>query len=102
VRACVQRNWQTGRSSGSAAGRRGGTPCSHWLTACRQRGALGRPEQHGAVRNQGAPHERVALPLLVVMAQQRRRIARDTDSPHLKLIAELYDKCDLVLLQARA
>ena len=55
-----------------------------------------------AMRCQGSPQERVALPLLVVMAQQRRRIARDTDSPHLKLIAELYDKCDIVLLQACA
>lgn len=55
-----------------------------------------------AIRCQGLPQERVALPLLVVMAQQRRRIPRDTDSPHLKLIAELYDKCDIVLLQVRA
>lgn len=50
---------------------------------------------------QGPPKDRIAMPLLVAMAQQRRRIARDMEVPHLKLIAELYDKCEVVLIQAR-
>jgi hypothetical protein len=43
----------------------------------------------------------LALPLLVMLAQQRQHIAAATDSPHLKLIAELYDKCQETLYQAR-
>lgn len=43
----------------------------------------------------------MALPLLIVLAQQRRRLARDLDVQHLKLIGEAYDRCDVVLLQVR-
>jgi len=49
------------------------------------------------VWSQGAPQEQLALPLLIMLAQQRRYIAAQTDSPHLKLIAELYDKCQETL-----
>jgi hypothetical protein len=34
-----------------------------------------------------------------MLAQQRRYIAAATDSRHLKLIAELYDKCQETLYQ---
>lgn len=41
--------------------------------------------------------DKLLLPLYVMLAQQRRYIAVSTDSPHLKLIAELYDKCQETL-----
>ncbi|KAK9839458.1 hypothetical protein WJX81_003560 [Elliptochloris bilobata] len=49
---------------------------------------------------QGDPSDSVALSLLIVMAQQRRRITRSGQSPEeLKLIADLYDRCEIVLIQ---
>ena len=46
------------------------------------------------------PHQdKLALALLGMLAQQRRYIAAATDSRHLKLIAELYDKCQETLYQ---
>ena len=48
---------------------------------------------------QGPPREQLALPLLVLLAQQRRLLALDPPSPHLKLVAELYDKCAETLAQ---
>ncbi|KAK9917111.1 hypothetical protein WJX75_001006 [Coccomyxa subellipsoidea] len=42
-------------------------------------------------------NDKLLLPLYVMLAQQRRYIAVSTDSPHLKLIAELYDKCQETL-----
>eukprot|EP00887_Chlorella_sp_A99_P001761 scaffold19.g1761.t1 len=39
------------------------------------------------------PEQQLALPLLILLAQQRKLIVLQTQSPHLKLIAELYDKC---------
>ena len=41
---------------------------------------------------QGTPEEQLALPLMVMLAQQRRFIAVQTQTGPLKLIAELYDK----------
>ncbi len=41
------------------------------------------------------------MPLFIMLAQQRRFIATSTDSPHLKLIAELYDKCQETLYLVR-
>ena len=51
------------------------------------------------VHLQGAPEHQLALPLLILMAQQRHAIAVQHQSPHLKLIAELYDKCQEALYQ---
>jgi hypothetical protein len=48
---------------------------------------------------QGPPEQRLALPLFVLIAQQRARIPFVTDSPHLKLIADIYDKCHETLSQ---
>ena len=41
---------------------------------------------------QGSPEEQLALPLLVMLAQQRRYIAVQTQKGPLKLIADLCDK----------
>ena len=42
----------------------------------------------------------MALPLLVALAQQRRRIARSGQLPEeVKLIAHMYDTCQSVLVQ---
>lgn len=42
----------------------------------------------------------MALPLLVALAQQRRRIARSGQVPEeVKLIAHMYDTCQSVLFQ---
>ena len=42
---------------------------------------------------QGQPHQHLALPLLLLVAQQRHVIATQTESRHVKLIVEMYDKC---------
>lgn len=45
----------------------------------------------------------MALPLLVALAQQRRRIARSGQLPEeVKLIAHMYDTCQSVLVQVGA
>ncbi|KAG1660029.1 hypothetical protein FOA52_010014 [Chlamydomonas sp. UWO 241] len=41
----------------------------------------------------GRPERHLALPLLVLIAQQRHVIATQTESKHVKLIAEMYDRC---------
>ena len=41
----------------------------------------------------------LTLPLLILLAQQRKAIAVTTSSPHIKLIAELYDKTHETCLQ---
>lgn len=46
-----------------------------------------------------SPEQRLALPLLLLLAQQRKLITLQTQSPHLKLIAELYDKCHETCIQ---
>ncbi|GAB4813521.1 hypothetical protein N2152v2_000567, partial [Parachlorella kessleri] len=46
-----------------------------------------------AALRQGPREQQLALPLLILLAQQRKLITLTTQSSHLKLIAELYDKC---------
>ncbi|KAK9815918.1 hypothetical protein WJX72_011962 [[Myrmecia] bisecta] len=63
-----------------------------------------RGHQRGAARllnalQQGPKEQQLALPLLILLAQQRHAIAIQMDSPHMKLIAELYDKCQETVLQ---
>ncbi len=53
----------------------------------------------GGGRAQGAPKQQLALPLLILLGQQLRVIALQTESTHLKLVAELYDKAEQTLLQ---
>ena len=48
---------------------------------------------------QGPREQQLALPLLLLLGQQLRVIALQTESPHLKLVAELYDKASQTLLQ---
>ena len=50
-------------------------------------------------RAQGSPKQQLALPLLILLGQQLRVIALQTESTHLKLVAELYDKAEQTLLQ---
>lgn len=50
---------------------------------------------------QGVPEEQLALPLLVMLAQQRRFIAVQSQTGPLKLIAELYDKAQESLYLVR-
>ena len=52
------------------------------------------------VLTQGPREQQLALPLLLLLGQQLRVIALQTESPHLKLVAELYDKASQTLLQA--
>ena len=51
---------------------------------------------------QGPREQQLALPLLLLLGQQLRVIALQTESPHLKLVAELYDKASQTLLQVYA
>ena len=48
---------------------------------------------------QGASNTRLMLPLLLLLAQQRKLIALHPPSRHLKLAAEMIDKCQEVALQ---
>eukprot|EP00899_Mesostigma_viride_P021065 jgi/Mesvir1/28960/Mv17737-RA.1 len=41
----------------------------------------------------------LALPLLILIAQNRLSIVYDADHPHVKLVGELYDKCQETFLQ---
>jgi THO complex subunit 2 len=47
----------------------------------------------------GPPAQHLAAPLLVLLAQQRKLITLQPQSTHLKLVAELYDKCHEATLQ---
>lgn len=47
----------------------------------------------------GAPEQQLMLPLLILLAQQRKLIALQPPSPHLKLTSELLDKCHETTLQ---
>jgi THO complex subunit 2 len=48
---------------------------------------------------QGSENDRLLLPLLILLAQQRTLIILDPPSKHLKLAAELLDKCQEVTMQ---
>lgn len=41
----------------------------------------------------GPPRQHLALPLLVLVAQQRQAIMVRTEAQHIKFVVELYDKC---------
>lgn len=43
--------------------------------------------------------KQLALPLLILLAQQKRLITLQSGYSHLKLVAELYDSCQETLLQ---
>jgi hypothetical protein len=45
-----------------------------------------------AARLQGPPDQRLALPLLVLLAQQRRIASLSTSASQLKFITEYYDR----------
>lgn len=47
----------------------------------------------------GPPAQQLAIPLLILLAQQRKLITLQPQSFHLKLVAELYDKCHEVTMQ---
>lgn len=51
--------------------------------------------------DQGGPQERLALPLLIMMAQQRNHILTSSKANHVKLIGELYDRCQEALFLVR-
>jgi THO complex subunit 2 len=48
---------------------------------------------------QGCQNDHLLLPLLILLAQQRKLIALHPPSKHLKLAAELVDKCEEVTMQ---
>ena len=48
---------------------------------------------------QGSQNNHLLLPLLILLAQQRKLIALHPPSKHLKLAAELVDKCEEVTMQ---
>lgn len=48
---------------------------------------------------QGSENDRLLLPLVILLAQQRTLIILDPPSKHLKLAAELLDKCQEVTMQ---
>ena len=41
----------------------------------------------------GPPESHLALPLMILIGQQRNVIATQTIGRHVKLISEMYDKC---------
>ena len=41
----------------------------------------------------------IALPMIVLMAQQRKLLTLQSEATHLKLVAELYDRCQEVIAQ---
>lgn len=47
----------------------------------------------------GPKEQQLALPLLLLLAQQRKLITLNPPSSHLKLVAELYDKCQEATVQ---
>jgi hypothetical protein len=47
----------------------------------------------------GSVEQQLAVPMLVLLAQQRKLITLQPPSTHLKLVAELYDKCHEITLQ---
>lgn len=47
----------------------------------------------------GPPNDQLAVPLLILLAQQRKLITLQPQSSHLKLVAELYDRCQEVTVQ---
>ena len=53
---------------------------------------LGQEHKGWQLLVQGSPEEQLALPLLVMLAQQRRYIAVQTQKGPLKLISDLCDK----------
>ncbi len=57
-----------------------------------QRRLLGQERNGWQLLVQGSPEEQLALPLLVMLAQQRRYIAVQTQKGPLKLISDLCDK----------
>ena len=46
---------------------------------------------------QGAPEQHLALPLVILMAQQLQVIASDQETTSLMRTAELYDRCQETL-----
>lgn len=44
-------------------------------------------------------NSKLAIPLLILIGQIRSKILFHTESGHLKLIGEMYDKCHEILLQ---
>jgi THO complex subunit 2 len=44
-------------------------------------------------------NSKLAIPLLILIGQQRSSIIFNTESVHLKLIGDLYDKCQETFLQ---
>jgi len=47
----------------------------------------------------GPEHDQLAIPLLILLAQQRKLITLQSQVSHLKLVAELYDRCQEVTVQ---
>ena len=47
----------------------------------------------------GPLNDQLAVPLLILLAQQRKLITLQPQSSHLKLVAELYDRCQEVTVQ---
>jgi THO complex subunit 2 len=48
---------------------------------------------------QGPPDRQLLVPLLILLAQQRRLITMQAQTSHLKLVAETYDRCQEVTMQ---
>ncbi len=47
----------------------------------------------------GSENEQLVIPLLILLAQQRKLITLQSQVSHLKLVAELYDRCQEVTVQ---
>lgn len=47
----------------------------------------------------GPENDQLAMPLLILLAQQRKLITLQSQVSHLKLVAELYDRCQEVTVQ---
>ena len=47
----------------------------------------------------GSENDQLVIPLLILLAQQRKLITLQSQVSHLKLVAELYDRCQEVTVQ---
>jgi hypothetical protein len=68
------------------------TPC-RWPCAATDSSALSH------LLTQGPPDQRLALPLLVLLAQQRHMASLASGSAQLKFVTEYYDRCHETCLQ---
>ena len=82
-----------------AAGRR---PRRHTRTPGQPWAPAGNRPAHPSARQDSLVKHGLVMPLFLLIAQQRSACAYTTDTPHLKMLGELYDRCQETLDQFQA